>query len=209
MGDIIGEPLEVNGGLPRQAVRERVGEVLKDVNMDAAFARLYPHEFSGGQRQRIALARALVTHSRLIILDEPVASLDASIRSQIINLLKDLQDEHGLSYLLITHDLAVSRHLSHRSRSVPGTDRRGGEGGRAVRGTLAPLHESSHIRRPAGPGGGGLGGDCPGRRGPQPHDPPSGCRFHPRLSPGHAPVRGRGAATRGGRPGAEVACHLF
>ena len=161
-------------------MRERVTEVLKDVNLDAAFARLYPHEFSGGQRQRIALARALVTHSRLIVLDEPVASLDASIRSQIINLLKDLQDEHGLSYLLITHDLAVSRHLSHRvavmylGRIV--------EEGTADALYAEPLHPytkaliSAALPIRAGQDELVVDGEVP-----NPMNPPSGCRFHPRC----------------------------
>ena len=182
VGDIVGEPLEVNGKLSRQSVRERVAEVLNDVNMEAAFARLYPHEFSGGQRQRIALARALATHSRLIVLDEPVASLDASIRSQIINLLKDLQDQHGLSYLLITHDLAVSRHLSHRvavmylGRIV--------EEGKADALYAEPLHPYTRALIAAAlpvRAGGESDDTVVAGEVPNPMNPPRGCHFHPRC----------------------------
>ncbi len=210
VGDIVGEPLEVNAGLPRQAVRERVAEVLKDVNLDAAFARLYPHEFSGGQRQRIALARALVTHSRLIVLDEPVASLDASIRSQIINLLKDLQDEHGLSYLLITHDLAVSRHLSHRvavmylGRIV--------EEGNADALYAEPLHPYTRALIAAAlPARAGQESDEMVLAGevPNPMNPPSGCRFHPRCPWAMPRCAEEEPQLSEAAPGRSVACHLF
>ena len=210
VGDIVGEPLEVNGKLSRHGVRERVAEVLNDVNMDAAFARLYPHEFSGGQRQRIALARALATHSRLIVLDEPVASLDASIRSQIINLLKDLQDQHGLSYLLITHDLAVSRHLSHRvavmylGRIV--------EEGKADALYAEPLHPyTKALIAAALPVRAGWESDDTVVAGevPNPMNPPRGCHFHPRC-PLAMPRCGEEEPVLQG-VGAErkVACHLF
>ena len=210
VGDIVGEPLEVNAGLPRQAVRERVAEVLEDVNLDAAFARLYPHEFSGGQRQRVALARALVTHSRLIVLDEPVASLDASIRSQIINLLKDLQDEHGLSYLLITHDLAVSRHLSHRvavmylGRIV--------EEGNADALYAEPLHPYTRALIAAAlPLRAGQESDEMVLAGevPNPMNPPSGCRFHPRCPWAMPRCAEEEPQLSEAAPGRSVACHLF
>jgi len=114
IGDIIAEPLVVAGTHTASEIKKRVAEVLEWVELDPESARLYPHEFSGGQRQRIAVARALAIEARLVVLDEPVASLDASVRSQIVNLLKDLQQRLGLSYLLISHDLATSRHLCHR-----------------------------------------------------------------------------------------------
>ncbi len=210
VGDIVGEPLEVNSKLPRAAIRERVAEVLKDVNLDGAFARLYPHEFSGGQRQRIALARALVTHSRLIVLDEPVASLDASIRSQIINLLKDLQDEHGLSYLLITHDLAVSRHLSHRvavmylGRIV--------EEGKADALYAEPLHPyTKALISAALPIRAGQDSDEMVVDGevPNPMNPPSGCRFHPRCPLAMARCAEEEPQLQEVAPERKVACHLF
>jgi len=112
--DIIAEPLEIHTDLPRQAIRERVAEVLELVGLNRDMVRLFPHEFSGGQRQRIAIARSLVTQSHLIVLDEPVSALDVSIRAQIITLLERLQQDLGVSYLFIGHDLATLSHISHR-----------------------------------------------------------------------------------------------
>jgi oligopeptide/dipeptide ABC transporter ATP-binding protein len=112
VGDIIAEPLVVSGAIPRKAVKERVAEVLNVVGLRHDANELYPHEFSGGQRQRIAIARALASNPRLIILDEPVSSLDVSIRAQIMNLLHDIQQDMGVTYLLIAHNLAVVKHMS-------------------------------------------------------------------------------------------------
>ena len=209
VGDIVAEPLEVGRRLPRDSVRERVAEVLGEVNLDPAFARLYPHEFSGGQRQRIALARALATRSRLIVLDEPVASLDASIRSQIINLLKDLQEQHGLGYLLITHDLAVSRHLSHRvavmylGRIV--------EEGEADALYAEPLHPYTRallsaarpVRGAETPDDAAVAGEVP-----DPVNPPSGCRFHPRCPLAVQLCAEAEPELRELAPGRKAACHL-
>jgi oligopeptide transport system ATP-binding protein len=114
VGDIIGEPLEIHTDWSRQAIRDRVGEVLELVGLDPDMAALFPHEFSGGQRQRVAIARALAAHSRLIVLDEPVSALDVSIRAQIISLLEHLQQTLGMSYLFIGHDLATVAHISQR-----------------------------------------------------------------------------------------------
>jgi oligopeptide/dipeptide ABC transporter ATP-binding protein len=111
VGDIVSEPLEIHG-YTRAVRQQRLGEVLRAVGLPEASARHFPHEFSGGQRQRLGIARALALHPPLIVLDEPVSSLDVSIRSQILNLLKDLQDELGIAYLLISHDLATVAHMS-------------------------------------------------------------------------------------------------
>jgi oligopeptide transport system ATP-binding protein len=115
VGSIIGEPLEVhNIGANKKERQERVQELLKIVNLNPYFINRYPHEFSGGQRQRIGIARALAVNPSFIVCDEPISALDVSIQAQIINLLEDLQDEFGLTYLFIAHDLSVVRHISDR-----------------------------------------------------------------------------------------------
>lgn len=107
VGDIVGEPLKVHEKLTGGELSDRVADVLEKVGLSSEYINRYPHEFSGGQRQRIGVARALVLGARLVICDEPVSALDVSIQSQILNLLKDLQDEFELTYLFIAHDLAV------------------------------------------------------------------------------------------------------
>jgi len=111
--DIIAEPLVVNTKQTKQQNRKRVLELLDQVGIAAEGADRYPHEFSGGQRQRIAVARALALNPSLVVLDEPVSALDVSIRAQIMNLLKDLQEKYNLSYLVIAHNLATVRYMSH------------------------------------------------------------------------------------------------
>ncbi|WCM94432.1 ATP-binding cassette domain-containing protein [Acidovorax sp. NCPPB 2350] len=108
---IVAEPLAALERLPRPAQRERVAEVLAQVGLRPGDAGKYPHEFSGGQRQRIAIARAIVTRPALVVADEPVSALDVSVQAQVLNLLRDLREQAGISYLLISHDLAVVRHL--------------------------------------------------------------------------------------------------
>ena len=115
VGSIVGEPLEVhNIGSTKKERQERVQELLKIVGLNPYFVNRYPHEFSGGQRQRIGVARALAVNPAFIVCDEPISALDVSIQAQIINLLEDLQDELGLTYLFIAHDLSVVRHISDR-----------------------------------------------------------------------------------------------
>ncbi|MEE9556083.1 MAG: ATP-binding cassette domain-containing protein, partial [Candidatus Adiutricales bacterium] len=111
---IIAEPIVVNNNVSRDVVKQKVAELLEVVGLRPDQASNYPHEFSGGQRQRIAVARALALNPSLIILDEPVSALDVSIRAQIMNLLRNIQKEFGLTYLLIAHDLAVVKHMSDR-----------------------------------------------------------------------------------------------
>ncbi len=114
VGAIVAEPLEVHGIGNKKENRERVQELLRIVGLNPYFVNRYPHEFSGGQRQRIGVARALAVNPDFIVLDEPISALDVSIQAQIINLLEDLQNQFGLTYLFIAHDLSVVRHISDR-----------------------------------------------------------------------------------------------
>jgi len=109
----VAEPLRAQR-VPGGEVRRRVGEVLEEVGLPADAANRLPHEFSGGQRQRIAIARAMVVRPEFLVLDEPTSALDVSVQAQILNLLVDLQEQHGISYLFVSHDLAVVHHLAHR-----------------------------------------------------------------------------------------------
>ena len=114
VGQIIGEPLEVHNILKGKALKEKVRDLLQIVGLNPYFINRYPHEFSGGQRQRIGIARALAVQPSFIVCDEPISALDVSIQAQIINLLEDLQEQFGLTYLFIAHDLGVVRHISSR-----------------------------------------------------------------------------------------------
>ncbi|HET6798622.1 MAG TPA: dipeptide ABC transporter ATP-binding protein [Gemmatimonadales bacterium] len=114
IGSAIAEGIEIHRLAPRAEIPRRVGALLEEVGLDPAYARRYPHEFSGGQRQRIGIARALAVQPAFIVCDEPVSALDVSVQAQVLNLLADLQQHRGLSYLFIAHDLAVVRQIAHR-----------------------------------------------------------------------------------------------
>lgn len=115
IGEILREPLEINTDYSKQKITEIVKEKIKLVGLDENCLELYPHEFSGGQRQRIAIARALMLNPEFILADEPVSALDVSIQAQIINLLKELKENFGLTFLLITHDMSVIKYLADRT----------------------------------------------------------------------------------------------
>jgi oligopeptide transport system ATP-binding protein len=114
VGKIIAEPLVIHGVMGGQQLKDRVAQLLELVGMNPSFVRRYPHEFSGGQRQRIGIARALSLNPSFVVCDEPISSLDVSIQAQTINLLQDLQEQLGLTYLFIAHDLSMVKHISHR-----------------------------------------------------------------------------------------------
>jgi peptide/nickel transport system ATP-binding protein len=114
ISQMLGEPLALHALVPPRRRRERIDELLRMVGLEPRFARRYPHEFSGGQRQRLVIARALAVEPKLIVCDEPVSALDVSIRSQVLNLLRDLQRRLGLAYIFISHDLAVVKHIADR-----------------------------------------------------------------------------------------------
>jgi oligopeptide/dipeptide ABC transporter ATP-binding protein len=184
VGPIVREPLAVQHIGSKSEQKERVSALLREVGLPAKAGERYPHEFSGGQRQRIGLARALVLHPKVIVADEPVSALDVSIRSQILNLMKALQDAHDLTYVVISHDLSVVRYLADRigvmylGRLIEvgtGEDIYARPAHPYTRGLLdtipVPKPEVERRKRTAG-----IRGELP-----SPLNPPSGCRFRTRC----------------------------
>ena len=209
VGDIIGEPMLIHGLASGAERRDRVEKLLMAVGLKADHMNRYPHEFSGGQRQRIGVARALSLHPRLIVADEPVSALDVSIQAQVINLLEDLQEQFGLTYLFISHDLSVVKHISNRVAVMylgkivelaqtaelfgnpkhPYTEA-------LMSAVLVPDPEFARDRIP-------LEGDVP-----SPVDPPPGCHFHPRCRYAQGFCRDRAPEYRDLGREHFVTCHL-
>ena len=210
VGQIIGEALDIHHLVADEQAREqRIGKLLKDVGLDPQHAQRYPHEFSGGQRQRIGIARALAVEPKLIVCDEPVSALDVSVQAQIINLLQDLQREHGLAYLFIAHDLAVVEHISHRvvvmylgkvvesavSKAIINAPKHPYT--QALLSAVPVVDPDSKRQRIV------LPGDVP-----SPINPPSGCPFHPRCPVAESRCKTEVPALREVGAGHFAACHL-
>jgi oligopeptide/dipeptide ABC transporter ATP-binding protein len=208
-GEIVAEPLTNYGVAAGGELRDRVRALFAKVGLREDAMQRYPHEFSGGQRQRIGIARALALNPSLIVCDEPVSALDVSVQAQVINLLRDLQQEFKLSYLFVAHDLAVVEHISHRiavmylGKIVELTDRDSL--------FAEPLHPYTEALLSAVPTPDPeaerkriiLAGDVP-----SPINPPSGCRFHTRCPYAEPRCRVEEPEMREVKPGHRVACHL-
>ena len=208
-GDIVGEPLKVHGVGNKKERDAGVAQLFQRVGLRPAQMNNYPHQFSGGQRQRVSIARALALDPGFIVADEPVSALDVSIQAQVINLLMDLQREMGLSYLFISHNLAVVEHISHRvavmylGRIVEYADKA------AL--FAKPLHPYTEALLAAVPlpdpalkrTKHRVEGDVP-----SPIDPPSGCHFHPRCPYVEARCKTEAPLLRDVGLGRQVACHL-
>ena len=208
--DIVAEPLVVNQMIDRAELRERVAWMLAEVGLRPEQESLYPHEFSGGQRQRVALASALFANPKLVVLDEPVSALDVSVQAQIMNLLKDLQEELQVSYLLIAHNLATVRYLAHEVKVMylgqivesasteelfenplhPYT--------KALFSAALSAHPDIHREEII------LQGEVP-----SPLNPPSGCRFHPRCPVAMDICSQVVPENRQTTSGHWVSCHLY
>jgi peptide/nickel transport system ATP-binding protein len=210
VGDTIAEPIMLHAGKSKADARMRVTEILSDVGLPVRFANRYPHELSGGQRQRAAIARALACDPRFIVCDEAISALDVSVQAQIINLLRDLQDKYGLTYLFIAHDLAVVRHISDRVAVM-------------YLGKLAELADKATLfGRPCHPYTKALLSAVPEAdpvterkrkrqilvgEVPSPMNPPAGCRFHTRCPITRDTCKSAVPEWREIGSGHHVACH--
>ncbi len=207
--DIVAEPLKNFTRASRSELRERVAALLEQVGLDGSAATRYPHEFSGGQRQRISIARTIAPRPRLIVADEPVSALDVSIQAQILNLMLELQASYGLTYVFISHDLAVVRYISDRIAVM--------YLGKLVEVGVAeevhdePLHPYTRALMSAIPRHDpGLARERTLLSGalPSPVNPPPGCRFHPRCPLAEPRCREEEPRLRDVGAGRSVRCHL-
>jgi oligopeptide/dipeptide ABC transporter ATP-binding protein len=208
--DIVAEPLVCNQQVSDQEVKDRVAEALASVGLRPQQANLYPHEFSGGQRQRIAVASALVSKPKLIILDEPVSALDVSIRAQIMNLLVDLQKQYDVSYLLIAHHLATTRYMANevavmylgkiveKAKTKEMFENPLHPYTKALFSAALPAHPDDNREEII------LKGEVP-----SPINPPRGCRFHPRCAHAMPHCAEIAPVEKEIVPGHMVACHLY
>ncbi|HEV6966632.1 oligopeptide/dipeptide ABC transporter ATP-binding protein [Roseateles sp.] len=205
--DIVAEPLREHGLVAADAqARQRVGELLDSVGLNAADVEKFPHQFSGGQRQRISIARALATEPEFLVCDEPTSALDVSVQAQVLNLMKDLQRRRGLTYLFISHNLAVVRHMAdeigvmYLGRLVEVADkatlfaRPSHPYTRMLLDAIPDIHMTGRARTP-------VQGEVP-----NPLNPPSGCSFHPRCPLANARCKAERPALLELR-GVRVACH--
>jgi oligopeptide/dipeptide ABC transporter ATP-binding protein len=208
VGDIIGEPLLINGMGDTAARRKRVEELMELVQLPRAYYNRFPHAFSGGQRQRIGIARALALNPTLIVADEPVSALDVSVQAQVLNLMLDLQDQLGLTYLFVAHDLSVVKHVSDRVAVM-------------YVGKIVELAETEELfDRPLHPYTEALLSAAPTpvpgavsnrivleREIADPANPPPGCAFHPRCRYAVDACRAVTPELTEAQPGRYVACH--
>ncbi|MCX8178002.1 MAG: ABC transporter ATP-binding protein [Candidatus Bathyarchaeota archaeon] len=208
--DIVAEPLIVHGICRGKEAEKHVLELFQDMGLSSEHLRRYPHEFSGGQRQRIAIARALITHPKFVVLDEPTSSVDVSVRASLLQLFQELQRKMGLTYLFISHDLAVIEALCDRVAVM-------------YLGKVVELAGSKELfDNPLQPYTQALFSAIPvpdpetkreriilAGEPPSPARPPSGCRFHPRCPHSMEICRTQEPMLREARPGHFVACHLY
>jgi len=210
VGDIVGEALLEHGICNKKEVKDRVREILYRCGLLHYHIDRYPHEFSGGQRQRIGIARALALEPEFIVCDEPVSALDVSIQSQIINLLSDLQEEYGFSYLFISHDLSVVKHVSHKIGVMYlGSMVETAEKNEIFRNPLHPYTKALLSAVPIPDPTAKkeriiLTGDIP-----SPANPPKGCKFHTRCPYATDRCKEEEPQLKDAGGGHMVACHLI
>ena len=211
VADIIAEPIDIAGTYKTRAERDaRVEEIMQAVGLDLAFKYRYPHEFSGGQRQRIGIARAIVLEPEIVVCDEPVSALDVSVQAKVINLLEELQEKLGLSYIFISHDLSVVKHISdtvmvmYLGHTMELASKQEIFDEPLHPYTKALLDVIPRIRHERIQDKKILQGDVP-----SPTNPPAGCVFHTRCQHCMKVCCERAPAMREVKPGHKCACHLF